>query len=188
MPFQSWPRPAPVLAGVLAAGLVLAAVACSHVTPLGPTGDVPQPHQLRSPIVLQAMRVQVPSLAGGCPSGFTKLTAPGQSPGCYRPLGAPVTITSAAVGPGPTGFPASPPNAPPSEYGLLILLPAADWTELTAVTTQAYDSQGAVDVSVSGKTWGLPMQRAPLTHGQFIITLPSKNELLQLQHILAPSS
>lgn len=188
MPFQSWPRPAPVLAGVLAAALMLTAVACSHVTPLGPAGDVPQPHQLRSPIVLQAMRVQDATPAGGCPAGFTKLSAPGQSPGCYRPLGAPVTITSAAVGPGPTVSPASPPNAPPSEYGLLILLPAADRAELTAVTTQAYDSQGAVDVSIAGKTWGLPMQQAPLTHGQFTIMLPSKNELLQLQHILAPSS
>ncbi|HET9080788.1 MAG TPA: hypothetical protein VFO01_09765 [Trebonia sp.] len=188
MPFQSWPRQAPVLVGVLAAALMLTAVACSHVTPLGPAGNVPQPHQLRSPIILQAMRVQYVTPEGGCPAGFTKLSAPGQSPGCYRPLGAPVTITSAAVAPGPVARPVSPPNAPPSEYGLLILLPAAGRAELTAVTTQAYDSQGAVDVSVAGKTWALPMQQAPLTHGQFTIMLPSKNELLQLQRILAPSS
>jgi hypothetical protein len=184
MPLQSWPRPALVLASVLAAALMLTAVACSHVTPLGPAGNVPQPHQLRSPIVLQAMRVQVPSLAGGCPASFTKLSAPGQSPECYRPLGAPVTITSAAVGPGPTVSPASPPNAPPSEYGLLIALPAADRAELTAVTTQASDSQGAVDISVAGKTWALPMAQAPMTHGWFTIMLPSKNEVLQLQRIL----
>lgn len=184
MPFQSWPRPAPVRAGVLAAALMLTAIACSHVTPLGPAGDVPQSHQLRSPIILQAMSVQYTTPAGGCPAGFTKLSAPGQGPGCYRPLGAPVTITSAAVGPGPTASPASPPNAPPSEYGLLIALPAADRAELTAVTTQAYNSQGAVDISVAGKTWALPMAQAPMTHGWFTIMLPSKNEVLQLQRIL----
>jgi hypothetical protein len=184
MPFQSRPRPAPVLAGMLAAALMLTAVACSHVTPLGPAGDVPQPHQLRSPIVMQAMSVQAPSPAGGCPVGFTKLSAPGQGPGCYRPLGAPVTITSAEVRPGLTASPASPPNAPPSLYGLLILLPAAGRAELTAVTTQAYDSQGVVDISIAGKTWALPLQLAPLTHGQFTIMLPSKNEALQLQRIL----
>ena len=86
MPFQPSPRPASVMAGVLAAGLMLTAASCSsHITPLRPTA--PQPSQLRSPIVLQAMRVRNPTPAGGCPAGFTKLSAPGQSPGCYRPLG-----------------------------------------------------------------------------------------------------
>src|SRR6185295_17915879 len=67
MPFQPPPRPAPVLASVLAAGLMLTAASCSHLTPLGPAA--PQPHHLRSPIVLQAMRVQNPTPAGGCPAG-----------------------------------------------------------------------------------------------------------------------
>ena len=124
--FPPSPRRAPVLASVLATGLMLTAASCSHLTPLGPTP--PQPHHLRSPIVLQAMRVQNPTPAGGCPAGFTKLSAPGQGPGCYRPLGAPVTITSAAVAPGPTVGPASPSDAPPSGYGLLIALPAAERT------------------------------------------------------------
>jgi hypothetical protein len=128
-----------------------------------------------------------PTLAGGCPVDFTRLSAPGQSPECYRPLGAPVTITSAAVEPGPTAGPASPSNAPPSEYGLLIALPAAGRTELTAVTTEASESQGAVDISVIGKTWGLPMTQVPITNGWFTIMLPSQNEVLQLQRILTAS-
>jgi hypothetical protein len=132
----------------------------------------------------QAVRGAV--LAGGCPAGFTKLSAPGQNPACYRPLGAPVTITSAAVSPGPTVTAAtSPPNAPPSAYGLLIVLPAADRAELAAVTTQAYDAQGAVDISVVGKTWAQPMTQAPVTHGPLTMMLPSRNEFLQLQRILA---
>jgi hypothetical protein len=187
MPFQPSLRPASGLASALAAGLMLTVASCSHLTPLGPAADIPQPHHLRSPLVLQAMRVQNPTPAGGCPAGFAKLSAPGQSPGCYRPLGAPVTITSAAVSPGPTVGPASPPDAPPSAYGLLIALPDADRAELTAVTTQAYDSRGAVGISVAGTTWALPMTLAPITHGQFTIMLPSRNEALQLQRILASS-
>jgi hypothetical protein len=187
MPFRPPPRPSSVLASMLAAGLMLSVASCSHLTPLGPAADMPQLRHLRSPMVLQAMRVQNPTPAGGCPAGFTKLSAPGQSPACYRPLGAPVTITSAAVSLGPTAGPASPPNAPPSAYGLLIALPAADRAELTAVTTQAYDSQGAVDISVAGKTWALPMTLAPITHGQFTIMLPSRNEVLQLQRLLVSS-
>ena len=183
MPFQPPPRPAPVLASVLAAGLMLTVAGCSHLTPLGPAA--PQPHHLRSPIVLQAMRVQNPTPAGGCPAGFTKLSAPGQGPGCYRPLSAPVTITSAAVSPGPTVGAASPPDAPPPGYGHLIALPAAERAELTAVSSQAYDSRGALGISVAGRTWALPTVMAPFTHGQFEIVLPSRNEMLHLQRILA---
>jgi hypothetical protein len=148
---------------------------------------------------MQAVRVRQPTPAGGCPAGFTKLSAPGQGPECTSALGAPVTFTSAAVLPGPTvqPVPVSPgPGAqqvsptdlpPPSAYGLLIAVPTADRAELTAVTTLAYDAQGAVDVSVAGKTWALPMAMAPITHSQFTIMLPSKSEILQLQRILAPS-
>lgn len=187
MPFPPPPRLAAAAASVLAAGLMLTAAGCSHLTPLGPAAAL-EPHQLRSPIVLQAMSVQNPPLAGGCPAGFTMLSAPSQTlAGCYRPLGAPVTITSAAVGPGPTARPVSPQDAPPSEYGLLITVPAADRAELTAVTTQAYTSQGAVDISVAGKTWGLPMAMAPLTNGSFTIGLPSESEVLQLQRTLTSS-
>lgn len=83
--------------------------------------------------------------------------------------------------------PASPADAPPTEYGLLISLPRADRAELAAVTTQATDSQGAVDISVAGKTWGLPIMQAPLTNGWFTIMLPSHSEVLQLQRILTAS-
>ncbi len=185
--FQPPSRLSTAAASVLAAGLMLTAASCSHLTPLGPAADIPQPHQLRSPIVLRAMRAQNLTPADGCPAGFTKLSAPGQSPGCYRPLGAPVTITSAAVSPGPTAGPASPADAPPTAYGLLITVPAADRAELTAVATQASDYQGAVDISVAGKTWALPTTPAPITHGQLTIMLPSRNQALQLQRILASS-
>jgi hypothetical protein len=186
MPFQPSPRPAPVLASVLAAGLMLTVASCSRLAPLGPAAR-PAPHQLRSPIVLQAMGVRNPTPAGGCPAGFTRLPAPGQGPGCYRPLGAPVTIASAAVSPGPAAGPASASGAPATAYGLLITLPAANRAELTAVSTRAYDSQGAIGISVAGETWALPMVREPMTTGQFEIVMASRAQLLQLQRLLTSS-
>lgn len=98
-----------------------------------------------------------------------------------------MTITSAAVSPGPTTGPASPADAPPTVYGLLIALPAAERAELTAVSTQAYDSHGAIGISVAGKTWALPVVREPFTTGQFEILVSSRTQFLQLQRLLTPS-
>jgi len=69
-------------------------------------------------------------------------------------------------------------------YGLLIALPAAEWAELTAVSSQAYNSRGALGISVAGKTWALPTVMAPFTHGQFEIVVSSRNEFRRLQRIL----
>jgi len=74
MPSQPQPRPASVLASMLTAGLMLTVASCSHLTPLGPDAR-PQPHHLRSPIILQAMRVQNPTPARGCPAGATARSA-----------------------------------------------------------------------------------------------------------------
>src|SRR5215469_5205111 len=89
--------PASVLA---AAGIVLAVAGCTGgITPLGPdqAATMPQPHRLRSPLILQDVRTQ--GLAGragqpgGCPAGWV---TPSGGPGpCYRKTGTAVTITSA---------------------------------------------------------------------------------------------
>lgn len=175
--------------GITLAGIVLTVASCvSHpVAAPTPAATVPQPttvpelRHLASPIVLEVMLGQSPSPAGGCPAGSAALSGPGAGPGlCYRQLGKPVTITSAAV--------SLPPGLPPGASGLLITVPAADAAALTAITTKAADSQGYVDISVAGKTWGIPKAMAPLTTGQFEIGLQSRNQALQLQRILVPSS
>ncbi len=51
MPLQSLPRLLPVLASVLAAGVMLTAASCSHVTPLGPDPAAARPVRSRSPVV-----------------------------------------------------------------------------------------------------------------------------------------
>ncbi len=70
----------------------------------------------------------------------------------------------------------------------MVAVPAADVAAVTGVITQAYDSQGAIDISVAGKTWGAPEVIRPFPGRQFEIVLPSRNQFLQLQRILVPPS
>jgi hypothetical protein len=205
MPLPCPPRRLPVLASVLAAaGVVLTVASCTgHITPLGPdqAATMPQPHHLRSPLILQDMRTQglVPP-PGGCPAGWVTLSeAPGQ---CYRKTSTPVTITSAAVSP---VFPFRPPpppgqQAPPVQYGFSITVPAADVPALAAVlpagsgppgppTASAVTSATPIPtISVAGRTWVLLGYASPSAGGEFNVTLPSRNQALQLQRMLAASS
>jgi hypothetical protein len=200
MPFQVPPRLLSALASALAAGLMLTIASCGHLAPLGPdpAATMPQPHQLRSPFVLQAMLVRQPTPAGACPAGY--VTLPGANPGtCYRKTGTPVTFTSAAaspVSPQPANAPVSPQpaNTPvavvpgPTVYAFTITLPAADVPALTAVTTTAADAKGAMTISIAGKTWALPIVEQPFTSQQLPIPLPSRSQALQLQRLLVASA
>ena len=142
MPVQRPPRPLLALASVLAAaGVVLAVASCTgHITPLGPdqAATMPQPHHLRSPLILQDMRTQglIPP-PGGCPAGWVTLSGgPGQPGQCYRKTGTPVTITSAAVSPVFSFRPPTPPGQqqpPPVQYGFSITVPAADVPALSLI-------------------------------------------------------
>jgi hypothetical protein len=205
MPYQH-PRPPSALASVLtAAGIVLAVASCTgHITPLGPdqAATMPPPHHLRSPLILQDMRTQGPAPVGfgGCPAGW--VTLPGPNPGqCYRKTGTPVTITSAAVSPVFPFQPPTPPGqqAPPVQYGFWITLPAADAPALATVIPAAPGSPGpptasAVTsatpipaISVAGRTWVLQGFATRFAGRQLEVTLPSRNQALQLQRMLAAS-
>jgi len=198
MPVKTAPRPVSVLASLLAAGFLLSVASCSNVTPLGPYAApaVPQPHQLRSPLVLRAVDMEMPTPAGGCPSGSVALSGgPGQ---CYRYIGAPVTVTSAAVSPVSSFQPPTPSGqqAVPTQYGILITLPAADGSALAVVPTPPVPAGGApvstsaaggsdFVITVAGRTW-VPIgfgARSP-TH-QLDVDLASRNQALQLQSTLA---
>ena len=205
MPYQH-PRLPSALASVLTvAGIVLAVASCTgHITPLGPDQAVtmPPPHHLRSPLILQDMRTQGPAPvgSGGCPAGW--VTLPGPNPGqCYRKTGTPVTITSAAVSPVFPFQPPTPPGqqAPPVQYGFWITLPAADAPALATVIPAAPGSPGpptasAVTsatpipaISVAGRTWVLQGFATRFAGRQLEVTLPSRNQALQLQRMLAAS-
>jgi hypothetical protein len=187
------------LASVLAAGIVLTAASCTgHITPLGPdpAATLPQPHHLRSPLILQDMLTQglVPP-PGGCPAGWVTLSG-----GCYRKTGTPVTITSAAVSPVFAFRPPAPPGqqAAPVQYGFSITVPAADVPAVAAVLPTAPGTPGLPTastvnsatpipaISVAGRTWIL-LGYSTLEGPEFDVTLPSKNQALQLQRMLAAS-
>jgi hypothetical protein len=190
-----------------AAGIMLAVASCTgHITPLGPdqAATMPQPHHLRSPLILQDMRTQGlvgrVGQPGGCPAGWVTFSGgPGQ---CYRKTGTPVTITSAAVSP---VFPFRPPPPPgrqaaPVQYGFSITVPAADAPALATVLPTApgppgHPTAGVVTsatpiptISVAGRTWILLGYATRFASREFDVTLPSRNQALQLQRILAASS
>ena len=198
MSFQR-PRPSPVLASVLAAaGIMLTAASCSHIAPIGPDAPatpgpshaamasrpvlIPPPRHLGSPIILQVMRSRPAQAAGRCPVGYVPLSAPGSAGTCYRKLGTPVTITSASVS---SVFPSGP---PPPQYGIMVVVPAADVAAVTAVIKQAYDARGALAVYVAGKTWQAPQVIQPFSGQQLQIAFPGRNQALQLYRILVPPS
>ncbi len=190
MPLQ-FPRSSTVLASALAAAsIALTAAGCSHLAPIGPTP--PQPRHLGSPIILQAIRDQPSTPAGGCPAGWVALSVPGAAGMCYRKLGTPVTLTSAAVSPvtsGPTGSPAGQQPGPVhASYGFAVAVPPGDVAAVTAIIRQAYNARGAVDISVAGKTWAAPQVIRPFPGRQFQIFMPSKSQALRLYRILVPPS
>ena len=176
-------RPAGV--GIALAALALACAGCSHILPLGPAP--PAPRHLASAVILQLVLSQPPSPAGGCPAGYTTLSAPFTDypevpDACYRNLGKPVTFTSAAVT--MAYQPAT--NQQPALYGLDLTLSAAEAAALTAITTKAFDTRDQMTVSIAGKTWGVFMTAGPFTNGQFGILVQSENQALELQRILIP--
>lgn len=184
---------------MLAAGLMLTAASCSHLTPLGPdpAATIPPPHHLRSPLVLQEMRTQQSAPVGGnCQAGYVTL-AGGGSTGCYRTTGTKVTITSAAVSP-VSPFRPPPPGqqAVPVQYVFWITLPAADAPALTALTAviagppnqghpTASAATSALTISVAGRTWVLVGFATRFAGRQFEAALSSRNQAIQIQRMLA---
>jgi hypothetical protein len=180
-------RPGGRAAGTCAAlaTVTLAVAGCSHALPLG-HAQAAQQH-LNSAIVLQVVLSRPSSSAGSCPAGYAGLPkAADQLPGggeCYRRLGKPLTITSAAV----TYIQQPAANQQPAQYGLAISVPAADRAALLAITTRAYHSRDQIATIVAGKTWGVANVDSPFAD-QFEIPAQNANQALQLQRTLVPSA
>jgi len=172
-------------AGITFAAVALTIAGCSHALPLGqaPAGQ----HHLNSAIVLEIVLSQPPSTAGTCPTGYASLPkAAEQFPGggqCYRRLGKPLTITSAAV----TYLQQPAANQHPANYGLGISVPAADKAPLLAITTKAFHSRDQIATVVAGKTWSVANVESPFT-SQFEIPAQNAKQALQLQRLLIPSA
>jgi hypothetical protein len=192
MPCQPPRRPLSGLASAVAAvGFVLAAAGCSNITPLGPgptPASLPPARHLGSPITVQVMRTQPFTSTGRCPAGYIALATPGSAGTCYRSLGTPVMITSAAVS--SVSMSRSAPSAGQpkgtTSYGFLVAVPAADVAAVTAVIKQAYDARGALALNIAGKTWAAPRVDQPFSGQQLQISLPSRSQALRLHRLLVP--
>jgi hypothetical protein len=103
---------------------------------------------------------------------------------CYRPVGTPVTVTSAAV----SSVTIYQHQTGPASYGFVVAFPTADVPALTALIRQAYDSGDAVGMSVAGKLWQAPQLRRKVTALRAEqINLFSRNQAIQLHSLLVPS-
>ena len=149
------------------------------------TGAVPvgRPHRV-VPKGTSASPVPPPPVASPAPPPPSAALAP--TP-CYRPAGPPVTITSAAISSVLT-YPQSPGQPKGLDlYGFIVAVPGADVAAVTAVIRRAYDSGGAVGISVAGKLWQAPMVGRPFPGQRLQITLLSRNQARQLHRILVPA-
>lgn len=177
--------------------LALTVAGCSQVLPLGPAPTAtPTPRHLAAAIVLEPGLSQPGTPGGKCPAGSVMLSGPGtpltsaanSSTGptagpCFRQLGKAVTFTSAGI-----TLDEQPAGTEPGQHSavweLRITLPAAEAAALTAITTKVAATRNQIAIIIAGETWGLPFTRQPLTNGQFVIAAQSRDQALQLQHIL----
>lgn len=198
MPFRRQFRPWSALAGVLAAAATATTVAgCGQIAPLNGGQPAPklvsprtriigvqkvllpqpsQPSLLRSPFVLEAVRIQAPARAGRCAAGSVALA--GGRGQCYRKIGAPVTINVAGISPIV--------RFGPNQDAFVISFPASEQSALRAVTTTALDAHGFLVISVTGQSWLLPEVTQPFSPPGFPITLPRTARTLRLHRLLGP--
>lgn len=186
------------IAGAAVAGLALAVAGCSQALPLRPTASAPPtPVRLASSIVMQPGLTDPGASVGHCPAGSVALSGPGATGAaptgtsaaapsvgvCFRELGRAVTFTSAGV----TVYEQaarSQPAPQPASWNVAVNLPAAEAAALTSVTTKLAGTQDQLAIIIGGQTWGMPITLQPLTHGEFVLDMQSKNEALQLQRLL----
>jgi hypothetical protein len=190
------PAPAPVNlppAGSLGSPIIMQVMRSQPPTPTGecPAGSVDlvgsEPNVPRVAVATRRLGL-VGTGSAATPAPLATLAKPSAPPAgvaCYRPVGTPVTITSAAVSSVTTNR-----NQPgPAWYVFVVAFPATDVPALTALIRQAYDSGDAVGMSVAGKLWQAPQPRSKFNALRAEqINLVSRNQAAQLYRLLAPAA
>jgi hypothetical protein len=187
------PDPAPVSlppARDLGSPIVMQIMRSQPATPAGecPAGSIDlfgsEPNVPR--VAVASLRpVQAGTGSAATPAPMATPATPPAGVACYRPVGSPVTITSAAVSSVTTRR-----NQPgPAWYAFVVAFPADDVPALTALIRQAYDDGDAIGMSVAGKLWQAPRPRSrfnALRAEQ--LNLLSRNQASQLYRLLVPPS
>lgn len=170
------------MVGAIAMLSVLTAAGCTGDRPMSPSaGSFSRIRPLRTAIVLEPVvsqfRIAPPPGKVGrfrCRSGFAFLRGPGANPArCYRQIGRPVTITSAAI--------AAVEDLSP-KWGLVITLPRRERAALAAVSRREVGHLLAV--VVAGKVWEIPYVQTPLPDGMFEIGGLTRTQANLLQRTL----
>ena len=185
------PDPAPVSlppARDLGSPIIMQIMRSQPPTPAGrcPAGSIAlfgsEPNVPRT-AVASGRPVQAGAGSTATPTPAATPAAPPAGVACYRRVGTPVTITSAAVSSVTTNR-----NQPgPACYEFVVAFPAADVTALTALIRQAYDSGDAVGMSVAGKLWQAPQTRRKFNALRAEqINLLSRTQASQLYRLLVP--
>jgi hypothetical protein len=158
-----------------------ASVALFGIQPYVPRVAVGQP--VAAPVPVDAQLIQA-SPATETPTRAATPATPPPGVACYRPVGSPVTITSAAVSSVATDR-----NHPGTAwYGFVVAFPAADVAALTALIRRANDSGDAVGMSVAGKLWQAPQPRRTfIALRAEQINLLSRTQAIQLYRLLIPA-
>jgi hypothetical protein len=188
------PDPAPVSlppARDLGSPIIMQIMRSQPPTPTGecPAGSIAlfgsEPN-VRRAAVASSRPVQAGTGSTATPTATpTAPPAPPAGVACYRPVGTPVTITSAAV----SSVTTDQHQPEPAWHVFVVAFPTADVAALTALIRQAYDSGDAVGMSVAGKLWQAPQPRRrfnALRAEQ--ISLLSRTQAFQLYRLLVPSS
>ena len=139
----------------------------------------------------QRVTTTAPIGSAGMSTPATPLPSPAPPPApafnCYRAVGTPVTITTAAVTSVLTFFPPPGEAKAPDLYGFVVAVPGADVAAVTAIIKQAYTSRSVVAITVSGKLWQAPMVTRPFGGQRLQIALLSRNQARHLYRLLVPS-
>ncbi len=176
------------VAGVVVMAAAILAAGCMGHHPAGVAGTVSrqQVRRLASDIVLERVtsrpRVFPPpgsARHSRCPADLAALPGPGaDSARCYRLLGRPVRITSAAIA-------LIRQAAGSYSYALAVTVRRGGRPALTAITTRAVGHQLAV--IVAGIAWNIDHVRQPLSEGTFEILLSdSKQARILMRTLIRP--
>ncbi len=186
------PDPAPVSlppARDLGSPITMQIMRSQSPTPAGecPAGSIAlfgsEPNVPRA-AVASSRRVQAATGSTAIPTPAATPPAHPAGVACFRHVGTPVTITSAAVSSVTTSR-----NQPgPASYEFVVAFATADVPALTALIRQAYDSGDALGMSVAGKLWQAPQTRRKLNALRAEqVNLLSRTQAVQLYRLLVPS-
>jgi hypothetical protein len=151
---------------------------------------MPEPHQLRSPIILEAMRNQAGTSGGGCPAGYVALPGDNASQSVIAGPVQSVSAGSAGSSPAPAGASATPVPTCYRKVGAAVMFTSAAVSSVSLVSTAKPPPGQPAPPIQYGFTIALPTAAVPAltavtttayqAHGSLAITVAGRTWALPL--------